>query len=438
MDLQRRDDKNAVIGRVLFDNCSQQTFITEKLRSRLKLPSSRTEKIMVKTFGSTHHELQKLDVVVVKIQGMTSKIYNHVEALVIPTICSPLSNQTIDLAKHQYPHLHNLALADTNIANKDLNVDILIGANYIWNFMSGKINRGESGPVAAQTTLGWVLNGSMEIPTSETTVNITSTHVLKISCDIINQNSSCNEILEQHLDKFWLIESTGKIHESEIQHNLLQEISQKITFNGKRYEAPLPWKKNHETLPDNFMNSKKQLLSSLKRLQRKPELLKEYGEIIKLQEMEGIIEKIPENCETTQGGVHYIPHHPVIREDKQTSKTRIVYNASSKREGPSLNDCLKTGPNMLPHITDILLRFRGNKIGLVSDIKKAFLNVGVQARDRDVLRFLWVDDINSVTPEIIIRRFTRVIFGSTSSQFLLNATIFTHLDKYKQLEPELC
>ena len=52
----------------------------------------------------------------------------------------------------------------------------------------------------------------------------------------------------RQLDKFWLIESTGKIQESEIQNNLLQEISpKKKTFNGKRYEAPLPWKKNHET-----------------------------------------------------------------------------------------------------------------------------------------------------------------------------------------------
>ena len=37
------NDKNAVIGRVLFDNCSQQTFVTEKLISCLKLQTSHTE-----------------------------------------------------------------------------------------------------------------------------------------------------------------------------------------------------------------------------------------------------------------------------------------------------------------------------------------------------------------------------------------------------------
>ena len=63
--------------------------------------------------------------------------------------------------------------------------------------MSGKITQGKSGPVAAQATMGSVLNGSMEIQTSETTVNLINTHVLKISYDILDQNSNFNEILQQ-------------------------------------------------------------------------------------------------------------------------------------------------------------------------------------------------------------------------------------------------
>ena len=110
--------------------------------------------------------------------------------------------------------------------------------------------------------------------------------------------------------------------------------------------------------------------------------------------------------------MHYLPHHPVIRTDKSTSRVRIVYDASAKRDGPSLNDCLETGPNTLPQIIDILLRFRLNKIALISDIKQAFLNVSIPESDRDFLRFLWVNDINSNETEIIIRRFA---FGTTAS-----------------------
>ena len=66
--------------------------------------------------------------------------------------------------------------------------------------------------------------------------------------------------------------------------------------------------------------------------------------------------------------MHYLPHHPVIRTNKSTSRVRIVYDPSAKRDGPSFNDCLETGPNNLPQIIDILLRFRLNKIALISDI----------------------------------------------------------------------
>ena len=34
--------------------------------------------------------------------------------------------------------------------------------------------------------------------------------------------------------------------------------------------------------------------------------------------------------------------------------------------------------------------------------------VGMAEEDRDVLRFLWVDDIDKFAPEIVVLRFTRV------------------------------
>ena len=99
----------------------------------------------------------------------------------------------------------------------------------------------------------------------------------------------------------------------------------------------------------------------------------------------------PTQCE---GEVHYLPHHAVVREDKQTTKLRVVYDASARADGPSLNDCFYTGPNFGQSILDILLRFRLHNVGLVGDVEKAFLMVSVAECDRDVLRFLWVRDVN--------------------------------------------
>lgn len=102
----------------------------------------------------------------------------------------------------------------------------------------------------------------------------------------------------------------------------------------------------------------------------------------------GIIEEVPSMDTAKPGFVHYLPHRAVVRVDRDTSKVRSVFDASSKSVGPSLNDCLHTGPNLLSMIFDILLRFRLHRIIVMSDIKQAFLNVANHPKHVDFLRFL--------------------------------------------------
>ncbi len=107
-----------------------------------------------------------------------------------------------------------------------------------------------------------------------------------------------------------------------------------------------------------------------------------------------------------------------------------MYDASAKEHGPSLNSCLYTGPKFDQQIMDILMTFRTHKVALTADIEKAFLMVAMSPLDRDVLRFLWIDDISKSQPEVCVMRFARVVFGVTSSPFLLNATIRHHLERF--------
>ena len=128
-------------------------------------------------------------------------------------------------------------------------------------------------------------------------------------------------------------------------------------------------------------------------------------------------------------------HHGVVRQDKATSKLRVVYDASARTTGPLLNDCLYTGPKFGQSIFDILLRFRLQQEALTGDIEKAFLMVSVTERDRDSLRFLWAAKPHVEPPEIITLQFTRVVFGVSSSPFLLNATVNHHLRTYHEADP---
>ena len=63
--------------------------------------------------------------------------------------------------------------------------------------------------------------------------------------------------------------------------------------------------------------------------------------------------------------------------------------------------------------------------------------VSMARKDRDILRFLWFKDALADQHDLMELRFTRVVFGVSSSPFLLNATLRHHLDKYESSHPDL-
>ena len=118
--------------------------------------------------------------------------------------------------------------------------------------------------------------------------------------------------------------------------------------------------------------------------------------------------------------VYYLPHRPVVRLNSSSTKIRPVFDASAKGpNGLSLNDCMVTGPSLNPDLVEILIRFRHFPFVVTADIVKAFLQINVSDHDKNVHRFL-LPGKNGVKH----MRFNRVIFGNTSSPFILNATIY--------------
>ena len=88
------------------------------------------------------------------------------------------------------------------------------------------------------------------------------------------------------------------------------------------------------------------------------------------------------------GNIHYLPHRPVIKDDRVTSKVRIVFDASSKIEGPSVNDCLHPGRSLTEPLFSVFLRFRANKINFIADIEKAFSQISLKPEHRDCAIFV--------------------------------------------------
>ncbi|XP_064633652.1 uncharacterized protein LOC135491610 [Lineus longissimus] len=148
----------------------------------------------------------------------------------------------------------------------------------------------------------------------------------------------------------------------------------------------------------------------------------------------GFLEKVKSDADPAKT-VYYLPHHAVVREDKTTTKTRIVFDASARdKHGVSLNDCLHQGPALQPNLVAVLLRFRMNNIALMADVKKMFLQIKIREEDRDVHRYLWRDGNSDRPPEIY--RMNRVTFGVNASPFLAIATEKHHTRRLEKVYPQ--
>ena len=163
--VSRTDDPNHHIqARLIFDTGSQRSYVSPRLRNALQLPTINQETLMIKTFGSETGQIQSRDLVQLCVQGMTSETYLYVNAYAVP-ICSPLQNQAVNFVASTYEHLSGLLLGDSISADEnenDVEVDVLIGADYYWHFLTGTIKRGERGPTALQTKVGWALSGPVQ------------------------------------------------------------------------------------------------------------------------------------------------------------------------------------------------------------------------------------------------------------------------------------
>jgi len=111
--------------KLLFDNGSQRTYITEDLKKRLSLEVEGSENLNLNTFGSEQGKKMKCDRVSFKI-ALDNDSEVEISALTHPTICSPLGS-SIDL--RLYPHLQGLQLADRSTNSKE-RIDVLIGADF--------------------------------------------------------------------------------------------------------------------------------------------------------------------------------------------------------------------------------------------------------------------------------------------------------------------
>ena len=99
-----------------------------------------------------------------------------------------------------------------------------------------------------------------------------------------------------------------------------------------------------------------------------------YKDILKKYLEKNYIRKI-DTLEEQSESKWFLPHFPIHRPEKETSKIRIVFDASAKYQGVALNNFVLKGPKLQQNLFNIICRFRRYPVAIVCDISEMYLQI---------------------------------------------------------------
>ncbi|XP_061729039.1 uncharacterized protein LOC133533965 [Cydia pomonella] len=276
-------------------------------------------------------------------------------------------------------------------------------------------------PVAQCTAFGWIVSGTVRAAGVDNQISVFHTQV------------EDNEIIK----RFWELENEPLLSSQILtkEEQRCEDLFSATTRRDEtgRYVVKLPFRDEESTW--NNGNSREIAIKRLKALERKftkDKVLKErYTEVINEYLQLGHMVPVP-NQEISKQRSAYLPHHAVVREDKITTKVRVVFDASCKNEdGVSLNDNLMVGPTLQPDLRHLIMSWRKHPVCLIADIVKMYRMVRVAEEDCDFQRIVWRS-----SPENDIRdyKLLTVTFGTASAPYLavrsLNQVATDHKEEY--------
>ncbi|XP_064633630.1 uncharacterized protein LOC135491588 [Lineus longissimus] len=395
----------------LLDDASTSTYIDANLAAELGVQG----KIEQTTVNVLNGKLKTFTTMPVEvgIESLNRRVDMKIWAKTVDKVTGDLKATDWSLKQDQYSHLKDIQFPKIG---KRTSVDLLIGADYSELHQSIRDVIGRPGePTARETRLGWTCIGPVGTPSGQKREATNMAH------SFFTKESPLLHEINDNLRAFWEIESISKVNEgqtplNEIDRKVLQNARSSVKIVEDRYQVAVPWKGNHlPAMPDSREMAEKRLISTETKLQKNPELGKSYSRVIQQYQEKGYIKKIKDDERNSHQW--YLPHFPVVRPDKSTTKTRIVFDASAKVDGVSLNDNINTGPKIQNELFEVLLRFRRYPVAIVCDIAEMYLQISLEEEDKRYHRFLW-RDLEDRTRDPETFEFQRLVFGINSSPFL--------------------
>ncbi|XP_028169269.1 uncharacterized protein LOC114359184 [Ostrinia furnacalis] len=393
--------------RALLDQGSQASFVTEATIQGLGLKKTKTKNV-VSGLGGDKKVIINSTVNINLQSRVNPKIKFKVKAYVLRKITACLPAKKVS-------DLEGLDLTGITLADPEYHtpnkVDLLLGADVYGQILQEGLRKSIQGGVIAQSTaLGWIISGTV-MDSQQKPKSIVVMHSL------IDENDL--------LKKFWELEAEPEIKREKMfteEEKRCEEIFTKTTSRDEegRYVVRLPLKNDPPCVDNSREISERRFLSLERKFMKNEALREKYSEVMQEYIDLNHMELVPDDQVDNPLAI-YLPHHAVIREDRETTKVRVVYDASCKgKNNMSLNDNLLVGPTLQSELRHLVRRWRTYPVCLTSDIAKMYRQMKISESDVDFQRILWRDN-----PETKIKhyRMLRVTFGTASAPYLAVKTL---------------
>ena len=299
-------------------------------------------------------------------------------------------------------------------------IDVLLGSdNYHLMYPEKEVVDGVGEPCARLCPLRWTAVGRINMENTGADHNTSLCHTFRVQqfgevAPSVEQSDDLNAMLK----RFWDLETMGitppKPAMTSDESVAWHKVSESIKFENDHYVVAVPWRNERPSLPNNRPLAERRLESTERKLEKNPEIADSYQKVIKEYLEKKYIRRVPPD-EPTPPEEWLLPHFPVVRADRSTTKTRIVFDASAKFQGKSLNSEALPGPKLQADMFSILVRFRKELVALVGDVSQMYHQLALTVEDRPLHRFLWRNMDQSKEPEVY--EFLRYVFGGCYCPF---------------------
>ena len=372
--------------RLMFDSGSDLSYCRSSLVQRMGLPKVGEAQFVCTGFQERREPLKTYDLVKIALSSTWGSEIIYLNLWRSDSLCCPLKRRVLPC----HPDLTGLPLAD-DLGEGE--VDILIGTDYFYQLMGNAQISLSPSLRAIETLFGWVIHGRGDS---------------NIAAPLTTRR--CN------VSALWDLESIGIVPEPED----VVEPMPIPSWNEEegKVEVGLLWKGESRPVP-NLDSSKTRVTKMINRLRLDQKLL--YDEYIENKMKERVIDFSPVTWQSLPNQF-LLPHRAIF-----DRKFRVVFDGSARDgSGKPLNSYMKAGPNLLPKLLTVLVRFRAKAVGFQADVQGAFHQILLPEEDRPFVQF---------TYDSHIFHFRRVPFGLICSPALLHSSINFLLNRAEDILP---